>query len=121
MFPNRGKTLQAPNCANSLLYAEAVAAALKGELGSTHRATKTIMKWTGASDRTAKNWLSGTCGPSGDHLVQLARESDAVLEAVLKLAGRQHHVIGADLLTIRQTLVGATSRIDALLKASGTP
>ena len=35
-----------------------------------------------------KHWFAGERGPSGDHLVSLARHSDAVLIALLALAGR---------------------------------
>jgi hypothetical protein len=73
------------------------------------------MRWTGASDRTAKNWLSGNCGPSGDHLVNLARESDTVLAALLDLAGRHQHVVGLELLVIRDRLVATLQLIDTLL------
>ena len=69
-------------------YRKAVAAALIQELGLTHRAVKTAMRWTGASERTVKYWLSGERGPSGEHLIALAQHSDAVLLVVLTLAGR---------------------------------
>ncbi|WP_234450871.1 MULTISPECIES: hypothetical protein [unclassified Paracoccus (in: a-proteobacteria)] len=36
-----------------------------------------------------KNWFAGRYGPSGDHLVSLARHSDEVLGTFLALAGRQ--------------------------------
>ena len=115
MFPKKGNKFpegSAPQCAE---YASAIADALRTELGQSHRATKTLMRWTGASDRTAKNWLSGCCGPSGSHLIQLARESDIVLAALLGLAGRNRHMVGADLLEIRTALVNATALIDQLL------
>ena len=51
-----------------LNYAKSIAVALRGELGDTHRAIKTVMQWTGASERTIKNWFAGTRGPSGEHL-----------------------------------------------------
>lgn len=35
-------------------YRTAIAAALRDELGLTHRAVKTAMRWTGASERTVK-------------------------------------------------------------------
>jgi hypothetical protein len=73
------------------------------------------MRWTGASERTAKNWLSGSCGPSGDNLVQLARESDGVLATVLALASRNQHLVGADLLTIHASLCAATKLVEELL------
>jgi hypothetical protein len=49
------------------------------------------MRWTGASERTVKYWFSGERGPSGDHLIALARHSDAALCGVLALAGR--HIV----------------------------
>jgi hypothetical protein len=69
-------------------YPLIVAGALNDELGDTHRAIKTVIRWTGASERTAKNWLAGTSGPSGEHLIALARNSDEVFEAILLLIGR---------------------------------
>jgi hypothetical protein len=53
------------------------------------------MCWTGARERTVKYWFSGERGARGDHLVALARHSDAVLYVVLALAGR-HFVADAD-------------------------
>ena len=72
-------------------YRKAMAMALHEELGSTNRAIKMAMRWTGASERTVKYWLAGERGPSGHHLIALARHSDAVLFVVLALAGR--HVV----------------------------
>ena len=57
-------------------YRTAIAAALRDELGLTHRAVKTAMRWTGASERTVKYWIAGERGPSGEHLIALARNSD---------------------------------------------
>lgn len=70
-------------------YRTAMATALHEELGNTHRAIKVAMLWTGASERTVKYWFAGERGPSGDHLVALARHSDVVLFVLLALAGRQ--------------------------------
>ena len=72
-------------------YRNAMAMALHEELGSTSRSIKMAMRWTGASERTVKYWLPGERGPSGDHLIALARHSDAVLFVLLALAGR--HVV----------------------------
>lgn len=69
-------------------YRAAMSMALHAELGSTHRAIKSAMRWTGASERTVKYWFAGERGPSGEHLVSLACHSDAVLIALLALAGR---------------------------------
>jgi hypothetical protein len=115
MFPKTGRKFPTGLQPEGGEYASSIADALRTELGRSHRATKTLMRWTGASDRTAKNWLSGCCGPSGSHLIQLARESDIVLSAVLGLAGRNRHMVGADLLQIKTALVNATALIDQLL------
>lgn len=69
-------------------YREAIAAALVADLGQTHRAIKTAMRWTGASERTVKYWMSAERGPSGEHLIALARHSDAVFITLLAMAGR---------------------------------
>lgn len=114
MFPKTGNKLP-PDRLDSHVYASAIADALRTELGQSHRATKTLMRWTGASERTAKNWLSGSCGPSGDNLVQLARESDCVLATILGLAGREHHMVGANLVTIKASLDAAMHLVDELL------
>ena len=46
------------------------------------------MRWTGASERTVKYWLSGERGPSGEHLIGLAQHSDTVLLTILAMAAR---------------------------------
>lgn len=53
--------------------------------------------WTGANEKTVKNWFSGTYGPSGEHLVALARHSDEVLAAFLAMAGREDLMIAIKL------------------------
>ena len=69
-------------------YACVVAAALRDELGQSHHAVKTVVRWTDANERTVKNWFSATSGPSGQHLVALACHSDEVFGAFLVLSGR---------------------------------
>jgi hypothetical protein len=72
-------------------YAHVIAAALRQELGLTHQAIKSAMRWTGASERTVKYWFAGERGPNGDHLIALAAHSDVVLAVLLERAGRLHH------------------------------
>lgn len=64
-------------------FAQLVAAALRSSLDDSHRAVKTVMVWTGAKERTVKNWLSGTHGPHGDYLLVLLGKSDAVVDALV--------------------------------------
>ena len=94
MFPKMGKTFpdEDRRRVDRLEYQAAISAALKRELGGSHRAIKTAMKWTGVSERTAKNWFAGSHGPAGEHLIELLRNSDEVAAAVpglgLELARR---------------------------------
>ena len=92
----------------------AIAAALRKELGSTHQAVKTVMHWTGASESAAKTWLTGSHGPSGEHLVALVRNSDHVLKVFLLMAGRNRHLLGIRLADLRSQLVEAIECIDKL-------
>jgi hypothetical protein len=117
MFPKKGKNFpgssraarQGPN------YVAVVAACLRNELGDTHQAVKTVMKWTGANERTVKNWLGGRYGPNGEHLIRLFRHSDEVLDALLRLAGREEVVATQKLVTLREVLAQALGRIDLLM------
>jgi hypothetical protein len=120
MFRKKGKNFPNAAVADEIAYATTIAGALRTELGRSHRATKTLMRWTGASDRTAKNWLSGSYGPSGPHLIRLTRESDTVLATVLGLAGRNRHLIGAELIQIRTALSAAMQLVDTLLEPSAS-
>lgn len=86
--PKKGKQLPLSGADPSAAYAQAIAKVLPAELKGTHRAIKTIAEWTGASEKTAKNWLAGRRGPSGPHLIALlATKSDALPEQILVLAG----------------------------------
>ena len=106
MFPKKGKVF--PNrdgqSHSEIDYATAIAAALREDLGSTHQATKTVMRWTGASERTVKNWFAARSGPSGEHLVALIHHSNRAFEAVLLLAGREQAVAARKLIEARDSL-----------------
>lgn len=85
-------------------YTAAIRTALREELGESHRSIKTVMRWTGASERTVKNWFAGASGPSGEHLVAIVRHSDAAFTAVMLLADRNHAVAAKKLVEARDTL-----------------
>ncbi|MEY9525308.1 hypothetical protein ABIF70_006449 [Bradyrhizobium japonicum] len=103
MFPKTGKKFPSNRTASST-YANLIADILRSELGNSHQAQKTLMRWTGANERTAKNWLSGSNGPSGEHLLQLMRNSDRVFEFVLKLLHRPALVSNQRLAEVRNSL-----------------
>jgi hypothetical protein len=96
-------------------YAAGVALALRTELGDSHRAVKAVMAWTGASERTVKNWLSAKSGPSGEHLIALVRHCDSVLDAVLKMADRERSAIAVNLIDARSRVAEILGSLDELL------
>jgi hypothetical protein len=100
-------------------YPAAIAGALRNQLGTTHQAVKIVMRWTGAGERTVKNWLTGVSGPSGQHLVDLIRHSDNVLEILLLLAGRQGITASMKLADLRDRLAGMVQHIDKLMDETG--
>jgi hypothetical protein len=114
MFPKEGNNFpkSASNGKRGLNYQSAIAAALRIELGDSHRAVKTVMRWTGANERTVKNWFAGHRGPRGEHLLSLIQHSSAVLEAVLRLAGREQLIAGKMLMDVRSTLLEMLASID---------
>lgn len=119
MLPKKGIVF--PNGENLGPYPVAIAYALRNQVGTTHQATKIVMRWTGAGERTVKNWLAGVSGPCGQHLVDLLRHSDDVLEVLLILAGRRQVVATQKLVDVRNKLAETVGQIDELLSnGSGT-
>src|SRR5262245_43048086 len=113
MLPKKGIVF--PNGENLGPYRVAIASALRNQLGTTHKAIKIIMRWTGAGERTVKNWLAGVSGPSGQHLVNLIRHSDEALEVLLILADRQQIVAARKLVEVRNKLAETVNEIDKLM------
>ncbi|MDO8605175.1 MAG: hypothetical protein Q7R40_01440 [Phaeospirillum sp.] len=117
MLPKKGKVFPGGNVQQegAAEYATMIAAALREQLGTSHQGIKIAMRWTGAGERTVKNWFAGTHGPSGEHLIALAHHSDAVLEAFLVMAGRPSAVATAKLSEVRERLVETVGFIDRLV------
>lgn len=109
MFPKKGNKLHRDGLSNGTVvsFNLTIATALRAELGSTHQATKAVIRWTGASERTVKHWFAGTHGPSGDHLVQLMANSDEVLKVLLVRAGRRGSLSGARAIELQKYLTDA--------------
>jgi hypothetical protein len=113
MLPKTGIVL--PKAEDLGPYAQAIAYALKAELGPTHQAVKTVMGWTGAGERTVKNWIAGISGPSGDHLVKLIQHSGLVLQVLLILGERPEVAVAHKLLDVRNKLSESVAQIDLFL------
>jgi pyocin large subunit-like protein len=123
MFPKKGNYFpNGPRAGNGKLsYPVAIAAALRTELGNSHQAVKTVMRWTGANERTVKNWFAGRRGPRGEHLMALIRHSNGALEIVLQLSGREDLIAAKTLLDARNTLAEMLARIDSWMNGEGRP
>lgn len=117
MFPKKGKIFPSRSqaAAEEVSYENAISLALRAELGGSHRAVKTIKQWTTANERTIKNWLAGTSGPRGQHLIDVIRHSDAALSAVLCLAGRREAVTVVNLEELRGCLAASLVELDRAL------
>ncbi len=61
--------------------------------------------WTGANERTVKNWISGRYAPCGRHLVVLAQHSDQVLNAILLMADRQDRLLGGNVEDLKRKVL----------------
>ncbi len=125
-FPKRGKFFPTRSGAGDGLdggawpeisFAAEIAAALREDLGATRAAVKTLVDWTGANERTVKNWLAGRYGPSGVHLVGLMRRSDGVLTRVLDMAGRRTTFNVAEAARAERNLLAAVAFVRGLMTA----
>ena len=99
---------------DSYEFAAVIAETLRGTFGETRMSVKTVMAYTGAGERTVKNWFGGKNGPNGENLVELVRNSDEVLEALLLMAGREDILAGKLLVDARDKLVEMLEIIDQL-------
>ncbi|MEE9289578.1 MAG: hypothetical protein V3U99_01060 [Alphaproteobacteria bacterium] len=86
-------------------FAAVIAETLRETFDGTRMSVKTVMAYTGAGERTVKNWFQGKNGPNGENLVELVRHSDEVLEALLLMAGREDIMAGKLLIDAGDKLV----------------
>ena len=111
-----------PGADTAATFALIVADALRRDFGTSPAKVKHIARLTGANVRTVQNWIYARNGPSGSGLVVLMRHSDAVMEAVLSLAGRpefqERAKLGQAVHHLRAALV-AGHRGDAACADSG--
>jgi hypothetical protein len=104
-FPNKNGYADMGEANEESDFAAAIANALNHSLGPTGAGAKTVAAWTGANEKTVKNWFSGRYGPSGQHLVALARHSDEVLGTFLAMAGREDLMVATKLVAAEQAIM----------------
>lgn len=110
MFRKTGNVL--PSKEAKQAFTAMISQTLVEELGLTHQAVKTAIRWTGASERSVKHWLAGTHAPQGPHLLALMRHSDRILGTLLTAAGRRDVLLAVELSTLREKLIDIVSLID---------
>ena len=118
-FPKKGKSFQKKNAGggsdfilDDRAFAIRIGSALEAELKERSSRAKLIAGWTGANERTVKNWISGRYAPCGRHLINLARHSDRVLGAMLLMAGREDLLWAQDFEDLRRRVLEFAARLD---------
>ena len=91
-----------------------IAAALQRASVESGLQIKTVAGWTGASERTVKNWFSGQYGPSGEHLLILARHSHEVLNTMLAIMERRDLLVKQEIVEIEQRIARLTVLVQEL-------
>ena len=119
MIPNRGTSVHAPRQGSRQQCASSLACALHEEFADSSNAAKTLMRWTGVSNRGARYWLSGERCPNGWQLILLARNSDCVLRAMLAMCGRQSFGLRLELDAVKLALNQALTALAAIERRSG--
>ena len=108
-FPKKGKSFPKSGgqggsdfSVDDHAFAMKIASALRSELKDRNSRAKLVAGWTGANERTVKNWILGRYAPCGRHLVVLAQHSDQVLNAILSMAGREDLLLARTVEDLRQ-------------------
>ncbi len=121
MFHKKGSLFhrECEGLASASEYRQAISSALSQELGGAGRAAKETARWTGASERTAKNWISETYGPTGENLIELMRHSDTVFDVVLVLAGRHEERLARRFILARDEVAEVLHGLDVICRSDG--
>lgn len=98
-------------------FAKLVSTALRASLRGQSSSIKTVALWTGANERTVKNWFAGSRAPSGDHFLGLAANSPAVLAAFLAAIHRNDCLVMADIEEARAKVAAALLALEAVRAA----
>jgi len=115
MVPNNGSQLPFSRYELSdVQLAAQIGRALQDQLGASRQATKTVMRWTGVSDHTARSWLNGRSSPSGLHLLMLAAQSGHVMMTLLRLTGNDELKLGLKIQVIERGLEDALREVRAI-------
>lgn len=121
-FPQKGNSFPVSGRRNSpidpLTFASVISLALTRARTERQVSIKSVAIWTGANERTVKNWFNGTFGPSGDHLMMLANHCDEVMDAIVRMSGRSSLSVGLRLESVEKGLVAALKLVREVRRLS---
>lgn len=115
-FPKKGKVLPKTS-QDDARFAVLVARVLRRSVGERSSAIKMVAGWTGAGERTVKNWFSGRNAPSGDHFLELVRNCPDMLDEFLAAAGQTERLSGVNIRRARLALVSALLNLDKVTES----
>ncbi|WP_395689383.1 hypothetical protein [Aestuariivirga sp.] len=78
-----------------------------------------MASWTGANEKTVKNWFAGRYGPSGEHLAVLVRRSDEVLSTFLVMAGREDLMAAVKLAAAEKAIMELLDAVRSIANVNG--
>jgi hypothetical protein len=78
-----------------------------------------VASWTGANEKTVKNWFAGRYGPSGEHLAVLVRRSDEVLSTFLVMAGREDLMAAVKLAAAEKAIMELLDAVRSIANVNG--
>ena len=104
-FPKRDGDGRSDFSLDDQAFAKKIASALESELKDRNSRAKLVAGWTGANERTVKNWILGRYAPCGRHLVMLAQYSDHVLNAILTMADRRDLLLARKVEDLRRSVL----------------
>lgn len=100
-------------------FAAMVATVLHGRFEERPASIKVVARWTGASERTVKNWFSGHCAPRGHFFRSLVLNCPEMLDAFLLSVGGGDRLAAAKLMEVQRVLREALALIEALTAGTG--
>lgn len=118
MHPKTGLLLPAKQPPfKTVALVDILKSSLQSELGNSRRATKTVMRWTGVSDKAARSWINGLASPNGIHLFNIMKNSPVTTITLLEMAGYQEVSLTLELRQIEENLNLTLSKMKALFSA----
>lgn len=125
-FPQKGNLFPTGSGSNlppidPLTFASVISLALMRARSDRQISIKNVVNWTGANERTVKNWFSGRFGPSGDHLMVLANHCDEVMDAIIRMSGRSTLSASLRLEAAEKSLVAALKLVRDIQRQNVQP